>query len=243
MKPHLSIVIPAYNEDQRIGATLQAIHAFVTAQTYPIEVVVVDDGSRDRTADVVSEFAAGHTYLRLIRLPTNRGKGAAIRAGILAARGMYRLFADADNSTSVSQVTKLLAVAEKGTDVVVGSRHVLGSVIITKQNATRETLGFMFRVLIRSIAPTGIRDTQNGFKLFKAQAAEMLFRELICERWTFDVELLRRARQHDLTIVEVPVIWVNDNRRKMRYSYMFPMLLDSIAIARRTYKLRLPPLQ
>lgn len=236
MKPRLSIVIPAHNEDQRIGATLQAIHAFVTAQTYPVEVVVVDDGSRDRTADVVREFADDHTYLRLIHLPTNQGKGAAIRTGMLAAQGMHRLFADADNSTSIAQVAKLLAVAEKGTDVVVGSRHVLGSSIITKQNALRETLGFMFRVLIRSIAPTGIRDTQNGFKLLKAPAADLLFGELVCSGWAFDVELLRRARQHGLTIVEVPVAWMNDNRSKMRYSQMFPMLLDSIAISRRTRK-------
>jgi glycosyltransferase involved in cell wall biosynthesis len=237
MKPHLSIIIPAFNEEQRIGSTLEDIHDFVAAQMYLIEVIVVDDGSSDRTANIVSSFAHTHDYLRLVRLPTNQGKGAAIRAGMLVSQGMYRLFADADNSTPIAHVKGMIASVETGADVAVGSRHVPGSIIITKQNTVREVLGFMYRVLVRSIAPTGIRDTQNGFKLFKAQTADLLFRELMCPRWAFDVEILRRARQNGLTIVEVPVTWVNDNRSKMRYSHMFLMLLDSVTIAWRTYKL------
>lgn len=234
MSPFLSIVIPAFNEEKRIGTTLRAIHAFVAAQTYAVEVIIVDDGSSDRTSNIVNEFPATHTQLRLIQLPKNQGKGAAVRAGMLQAQGTYRLYMDADNSTSIEQVTGMLVAAEKGADVVVGSRHVPGSVIITKQNTVREVLGFAFRILIRVIAPTGIRDTQNGFKLFKAEGALILFGELICPRWAFDVEILRHARSHQMTIAEVPVTWVNDNRSKMRYSDTFLMLLDAIVIAWRT---------
>lgn len=234
MSSFLSIVIPAFNEETRIGATLQAIDSFVASQAYAVEVIIVNDGSRDRTSDIVNEFASTHHHVRLIQLQQNQGKGAAVHAGMLKAQGTYRLYTDADNSTSIEQVIGMLVAAEKGADVVVGSRHVLGSVIITKQNTIREVLGFAFRVLIRVIAPTGIRDTQNGFKLFKAEAALILFGELICSRWAFDVEILRRARGHGMTIAEAPVTWVNDSRSKMRYSDTFLMLLDAIVIAWRT---------
>jgi len=159
MSPHLSIIIPAYNEELRIGSTLRAVDQFVVGASYAIEVIVVDDGSSDQTSEVVSVFASTHRYLRLMRFPSNQGKGAAIRAGILSGRGRYRLFMDADNSTSIDHATSLLAAAENdGAEVVVGSRHVPGSVIATKQNLTREILGLIFRMLIRTIAPTGVRD-------------------------------------------------------------------------------------
>jgi dolichyl-phosphate beta-glucosyltransferase len=235
-KPYLSIVIPAHNEEQRIGITLEAVHTFVSRQPYTTEVLVVDDGSRDQTAEIVNTLSNAHKCLRVLQLPENQGKGAAVRTGMLSAQGKYRLFMDADNSTSISHATDMLVAAEAGADVVVGSRHIPGSVIITKQHILRETLGFIFRILTRAIAPTGVRDTQNGFKLFKTESAEMLFATLVCPRWAFDVEILRRARGHGLVIVEVPVTWINDTRSKMHYSHMFSILLDSIAIARRTYK-------
>ena len=235
MNPHLSIVIPAYNEEQRIGSTLQAVDQFVIGMPYVIEVIVVDDGSLDRTSEMVSVLANTHRYLHLIRFPSNQGKGAAIRAGMLSAKGRYRLFMDADNSTSVNQATSLLAAAENGgAEVVVGSRHVPGSVIVTNQNLMREILGLIFRMLIRTIAPTGVRDTQNGFKLFTAHAAERLFSDLSCSRWTFDVEILRRARQYGLRIVEMPVTWDNDDRSQMQFPHMVRMLFDAISIAWRT---------
>ena len=229
MNPHLSIVIPAFNEDQ-----LNAINAFISTQRYTTEILVVDDGSCDNTAEIVTAFASSHPYVQLIRLPTHQGKGAAICTGMLSAQGDYRLFTDADNSTPIVEATKLLAVAETDADVVVGSRHLPGSKIVTKQHIAREALGALFRLLIRFVAPTGIRDTQNGFKLFRAHAAETLFGELVCAQWAFDVEILRRARNHDLIIAEVPVTWINDSRSKIRYSHMVPMLIDSIAIAWRT---------
>ena len=234
MNPHLSIIIPAYNEELRIKSTLCAVDQFVAGAPYAIEVIVVDDGSRDRTSEVVSAFAGTHRYLRLIRLPANQGKGAAVRAGMLSARGRYRLFMDADNSTSVDHATALLAAAENGAEVVVGSRHVRGSVIATKQNLARDILGLIFRMFIRTIAPTGVRDTQNGFKLFTASAADRLFSELGCPRWTFDVEILRRARQYELHIIEVPVTWINDNRSQMQFPHMVRMLFDAISVAWRT---------
>lgn len=166
-------------------ATLRAVHDFLKLQRYAWEIIVVDDGSTDRTPSVVHNATADIPNLSLIQLPYNLGKGAAVREGMLAARGAARLFTDADNSTPIEEVNKLLPFFEQGYDVVVGSRRIDGAIIHARQQVGREILGACFRVLTRLIVPLPVKDTQNGFKLFSANAAKDLFDNLRTQGWSF----------------------------------------------------------
>lgn len=225
---HLSIIIPAYNEAQRIGATLRAIHHFLAPKAYTWEIIVVDDGSTDLTAQIVHNAAARIPHLSLTQLPTNLGKGAAVRAGMLRARGTARLFADADNSTSIEQVDKLMPFLREGVDVVIGSRTAPGASITRRQSPAREVLGATFRFLAHIILPLPVTDTQNGFKLFSGPAADVLFTELRTNGWSFDVEVLATALKHGFAIKEVPIHWSNDNRSHMQFRHMLRMPLELI---------------
>lgn len=229
MPPYLSVVIPAFNEADRIGPTLDAVDAHLRTASYAYEIIVVDDGSTDATAVVVNQRVQSIPHLSLMRLPKNSGKGAAVRAGLLAAQGQWRLFTDADNSTSIEQVEKLLAHTDQY-DVIVGSRQVAGADVAIKQGLLRETLGAIFRTITHLIVPLPIRDTQNGFKLFSAEAAERVFTHLSTVGWSFDVEALRRAQKLGLRIIEVPIVWKNDGRSRVRVRHMPRMLLDLFAI-------------
>jgi dolichyl-phosphate beta-glucosyltransferase len=226
MNPYLSIIIPAFNESERIGLTLASIDRYMGKQPYSYEVLVVDDGSTDHTITIVTEAALTMKNLRVTKLSTNKGKGAAVKAGMEASIGQYRLFMDADGSTSIEEVSKLLPHLEHGYDVVIGSRRAQGAVIQVKQNLLRDFLGWGFRGLVHVMVPIGITDTQNGFKLFSQRAAETIFPKLKTKSWSFDVEVLIIAQKQGYKVKEVPIVWVNDGRSKMRAYHILQMLKD-----------------
>ena len=209
-QPDLSIVIPAYNEETRLPSTLQAVRSYMAASPRPYEVVVVDDGSRDSTPRLVQSMVDGWPELRVLGLGANRGKGAAVREGMLQAAGRLRLFSDADLSTPLEEMEKLRAAIEGGAEVAIASRVVPGAVIAVHQPPHREALGRAYNRLLRHLVLPGLHDTQCGFKMFTSRAAEICFGSLKAERFGFDAEVLWRARANSLPIAEVPVVWRND---------------------------------
>ena len=206
--PFLSVVIPAYNEAGRLPQSLQRIHAFLSRWGRSYEVVVVDDGSRDETARLARESSV--PGLTVLRNETNRGKGHSVRRGMLAAQGEHRLMTDADLSTPIEELDRLLAVQQQGADVVIGSRALPGANIEVHQPWYRENMGRVFNLLVRILAVPGLRDTQCGFKLWTARAAECAFGPARLDGFSFDVETLFLARRCGYRIAELPVTWRND---------------------------------
>lgn len=204
-RPFLSLVIPAFNEEGRLPETLRQVRDFAAAQSRPLEVLLVDNASRDRTADLARSAAAEMPYLRLLSEPV-RGKGAAVRAGALAAAGEYVFFADADLSMSLAEVPRFLPPLLHGADLAIASREAAGAVRYDEP-ILRHLLGRAFNLLVRMTTLPGIYDTQCGFKCFTRQAAQELFRAQRISDWTFDVELLVLARRRGYRIVEVPIHW------------------------------------
>ncbi len=205
----LSIVVPAYNEATRIGATLARIVDWARDAKRSIEVLVVDDGSSDETCRVVDDFARGEPSVRLLRQPRNKGKGASVKRGMLEAKGAYVLFSDADLSSPIEEVDRLMGYIEQGADVVIGSRSLPDSDIRTRQPRFRETMGRTFNRIVRIATGLPFHDTQCGFKLFTHKAAQSVFRELTVERFAFDVEMLLIAQDQHLRVREVPVVWAH----------------------------------
>mgnify|MGYP005842856589 CR=1 FL=1 len=199
----LSIVIPAYNEERRLGPTLARIRQYLASQSYAAEVIVVDNASHDRTGDVAR--AAGVEVI----LEPRRGKGAAVRTGMLAARGEYVLFSDADLSTPIEEVEKLLAALEAGHDIAIASRALRESNLAVRQPWYRELVGRVGNLLVRLVAVRGIADTQCGFKLFPRELARRLFGAQRLTGIAFDMEVLFLVQRLGLSIAEVPVTWVD----------------------------------
>ena len=212
----LSIIVPAYNEELRIPPTLERLNAFLAAQPLRYEIVVVDDGSKDRTCDVVLEHAKRMPALRLIRQIPNRGKGAAVRRGMLEAVGQIRVMCDADGSMPPEQLPRLLApIVACKSEISIGSRYAEGAKTDKKQPAYRVMWSRLCNKLIqRSLVP-GVRDTQCGFKAFTAQAARDLFRDGRIDGWAFDLEILALARRRAYSITEVGVEWADDGRSRV----------------------------
>ena len=212
----LSIVVPAYNEEHRITPTLVALHAYLSRQPLRYEILVVDDGSKDNTVGVVSLAMASIPNLRLVRQTPNRGKGAAVRRGMLAARGQIRVMCDADGSMPPEQLPKLLApIASCQTSIAIGSRYAPGAKSDTKQPWWRVAWSrFANKLIQRSLVP-GVRDTQCGFKAFTAEAAHDLFRYGRIDGWAFDLEILALARRRGFEIAEVGVEWKDDRRSRV----------------------------
>jgi len=205
----LSIIIPAYNEEKRLPATLERIQSYLAGSGWKFsEVVVVDDGSRDRTAAKVEKFAKRVRSVRLLRNPGNRGKGYSVRHGVLNAKGEWVLFTDADLSTPIEELEKLWTrVQEARAQVAIGSRALDRSLIGVHQPLFRETAGKLFNLAVRVITGLPFWDTQCGFKLFEARAAREIFRRQQLERFGFDVEVLFIARKLGYSAIEVPVRW------------------------------------
>jgi len=221
--PFLSVVIPAYNEAERLPRTLCRLAAFLRDFGRGHEVVVVDDGSRDATAEKARE--AGAVVLRNER---NRGKGHAVRRGMLQARGERLLMTDADLSTPIEELPRLLQKIEEGWDVVIGSRALPGSRIEVHQAWFRENMGRLYNVFVRALALPGLRDTQCGFKLWTAAAARAAFSAARLHGFSFDVEALYLARKRGYRIAEIPVTWRNDAATRVGLrggSVAFPDLL------------------
>lgn len=207
MDPTYSLIIPAYNESARLGATLEKVLAYVHAQHWNAEVIVVNDGSRDSTAEIVRTFAAKDPALRLVENPGNRGKGYSVRNGMLNARGQILLFSDADLSSPIEEAPKLLAALDQGADIAIGSRWLRAETQTQRQPLHRQLFGRIFNVLLRLTLGLPFKDTQCGFKAFKQPAARAVFPLQKIERWGFDPEILFLARKFGLKVQEVPVAW------------------------------------
>jgi glycosyltransferase involved in cell wall biosynthesis len=233
MQPYISIVIPAYNEFERIETTIRSATDYFKGKPQAFEVIVVDDGSSDKTAELVTGLMRELRNVKLSRLNHNQGKGAAVKRGMLEANGEVRLFMDADGSTAISELDKFLPVIQQGFDVVVGSRLADGAVKKVKQNFSREILGWVFRKLTRYMMNTSVLDPQNGFKIFTKVAAVKIFSDLQTTGWGFDVEVLMIAKKYGLRVKEIPVTWTNDGRSKMRFGHMVVMLVDLVKIRMR----------
>ena len=221
--PELSVVIPAFNEAGRLPRTLERVTAFLRERTRSYEVLVADDGSTDETARKARE--AGATVLRDDH---NRGKGHAVRRGMLAARGRRRLMTDADLSTPIEELPRFLARMDEGFDVVIGSRALPGSTIEVHQPWFRENVGRVYNLFVRALALPGLRDTQCGFKLWSARAAREAFSAARLDGFSFDVEALYVARKRGYRIAEIPVVWRNDAASRVGLgggSRAFPDLL------------------
>ena len=227
---YLSVIIPAYNEAERIPKTLLDVDAYLAAQSYPYEIIVVNDGSRDATASVVTAMAGFVRNLRLIDVKENRGKGSVVQTGMLAAKGDVRLFMDADNSTSVDQVEHMVPFFKEGYGVVIGSRAVKGARLEPPEPPVRTLIGRTLNFVVRAILLPGIRDTQCGFKAYTAEAAEDIFGVVKIRTWGFDVETLALARRYRFSIKEMPVRWVNDARSHVRFSGGLQFLRDILKI-------------
>ena len=202
-----SIVIPAYNEGARLGATLEKVLGYVREQGWNAELIVVNDGSRDNTADLVRGFAAKDPMLRLVENPGNRGKGYAVRNGMLQARGEIVVFSDADLSSPIEEMPKLLAALAAGADIAIGSRWLNSELQTRRQSLLRQLFGRIFNLLLRVILGLQFKDTQCGFKAFTRRAAQAIFPLQRIERWGFDPEILFLARKFGFRVEEVAVFW------------------------------------
>jgi dolichyl-phosphate beta-glucosyltransferase len=207
LPPTYSIVIPAYNEESRLAATLSSVLAYVHAQAWDAEVLVVNDGSRDRTLEIVQTFAAKDPTLRLVQNPGNRGKGFSVRNGMLHARGRIVLFTDADLSSPIEEAPKLFNALDEGADIAIGSRWLRSETQTHRQPLHRQLFGRIFNVLLRLTLGLQFADTQCGFKAFKRPAVDAIFPLQKIERWGFDPEILFLARKFKFKVKEIPVAW------------------------------------
>lgn len=230
----LSVVIPAYNEALRLGPSLRQVTAYLQQRGESYEVLVVDDGSSDATAEVAESFAA--EGVRVLRQEVNRGKGAVVKVGVLASRGREVLLVDADLSTPIEELAKLrphLAEAP----LVLGSRSVQGSEVAQRQPFYREMMGRTFNLIIRILGIHGLHDTQCGFKLLAGDVARRLFAEMTIERFAYDVELVWLARRHGYRVVEVGVRWTDHPSSKVDpVSDSLRMLWDVLALRWRAFR-------
>lgn len=230
---HLSIVIPTYGHAERIAATVAEVASYLAGKPFASEILVVDDGSPDGTAETARRALAGRGASRVVRLERNRGKGAAVREGVLASSGEIVLFTDDDLSTPVAESDKLLAAIEAGADAAVGSRALAASEILVRQGRPREWLGKAFNGLVRAFVIRGYPDTQCGFKAFRREAAREIFSRLRTEGFGFDVEVLVLCRELGFRVAQVPVVWSDARPSRLRlFGGSWGMLKDLWRIRR-----------
>jgi dolichyl-phosphate beta-glucosyltransferase len=229
-QPYLSIIIPAYNEAERIPKTLLDIDKRLEHAEYSYEILVVNDGSKDKTADVVRNMTRVVRNMKLIDLKDNVGKGGTVRQGMLLATGKIRLFTDADNSTSIDQFDAMMPFFKAGYDVVIGSRMVRGAKLDPGEPIYKQIPGKLGNLFIQLLLLPGLWDTQCGFKAFTEEAAEKIFNISKIGGWSFDVEALSLAKKMGFTIKEIPVHWVNDLRSHVAVATYLKFLAETIKI-------------
>src|SRR5512142_144001 len=210
-----SIVVPAYNESARLGSSLEKILGYVQKRGWQAEILVVNDGSRDNTAEIARSFERRYGVVRLIENPGNRGKGYSVRNGMLHASGDKLLFTDADLSSPIEESEKLFAALDDGAEVAMGSRWLQRELQTERQPLHRQFLGRLFNLVLRIVLGLKYKDTQCGFKAFTRRAADVIFPRQQIERWGFDPEILYLARKFHLKTLEVPVGWAHDDRSKI----------------------------
>src|SRR3989344_8095663 len=232
---YLSVIVPAYNEAERLPKTLRRFHEYLSEQAYSYEILVVNDGSRDGTAEIAGRAVNDIKNLRIIDRKRNMGKGYTVREGMLAAYGRIRLFADADNATDISHFEAMRAFFDKGYEVVICSRDpkdAAGAKQAVSQVWWKRLLGNMGNLYIQWMAVKGICDTQCGFKAFRDFAAEKIFLLARIDRWAFDVEALAIARKMDYRIAIVPAYWENDPKTHVNIRSYFKTLWEVFKISR-----------
>ena len=230
--PKYSIVIPAYNESARILGALRSVVGCVREQGWQAEVIVVNDGSRDATAEMVKAFAASAPEVRLIENPGNRGKGYSVRNGMLQALGEVVMFTDADLSAPIEEAQRLFDAISNGADIAIGSRWLEKGRQTHRQPLYRQFFGRCFNAVTRFVMGLHFADTQCGFKAFTRSAAQTVFQLQTIERWGFDPEILFIALKRGYKVVEVPVSWAHDERTRMSYLKDGMKMLEEIAIIR-----------
>jgi dolichyl-phosphate beta-glucosyltransferase len=230
--PSLSIVIPAYNEAERLPPTLREVLGFLRREGRTAEVIVVDDGSTDGTSEETRRIAADEPIVRLIRLPQNRGKGYAVRTGVVNATGDHILFADADGSTPIEELHRLEQALRDRAAVAVGSRTLVAAGVHVEAKVSRRLIGKVFQLLVRRLTVTNVADTQCGFKLFTADAGHQLFSRLRMNRFSFDVEVLMMANRWGYAVAEVPVNWTHRPGSKVN------VVVDGLAMAVDLFRIR-----
>jgi len=228
-KPFLSIVIPAYNEEKRIAETLRKVHAFLHRSHYEYEVVLVSDGSTDKTVEVIKETTSMWQNFRLIVNKENNGKGYVVRQGMLEAKGEWRLFMDADGATPIEMIERMIKQIDRF-QVIIGSRYIEKGLIQEKQPFFRQFVSRAGNLFIQAMILPGIKDTQCGFKMFSKKATEEIFPLQRFERWSFDMELLTIAKKKGYKIVEVPVIWHDVAGSKVKAGATLRSLKDVFVI-------------
>jgi dolichyl-phosphate beta-glucosyltransferase len=232
----LSFVMPAFNEASRISRSIESVARFLARDSRRSEVLIVNDGSSDNTSELVQKKIAALNNFRLLELPENRGKGAAVREGMLASRGSRVLMTDTDLSTPLSELSKLDGALDNGFDIAIGSRHLPGSVLQRRQPLQRVMAGLMFGSVVRTLLPIKIMDTQCGFKLFKGEAARGLFKDQTIDGFAFDVEIVTMAIVRGLYVKEVPVIWSDSDESKVSIAGHLPSVIKELLSIRHNWK-------
>jgi dolichyl-phosphate beta-glucosyltransferase len=231
----LSVIIPAYNEASRLPKTLTRLHEYLVRRALTYEIIVVLDGSSDETGAVVQRLAGAIDCVKIIDRRVNRGKGYTVKEGMLAARGAIRLFTDADNSTDIVHFDKMEPLFKQGYDIVIASRNAAdapGAAQVVAQAWYKRAIGRLGNRIVQLAAVPGIWDTQCGFKAFRAEAAERIFRQTTIDRWGFDIEVLALAQRIGYRIGIVPARWLNDDRSHVRTSDYLHVLGDTFAVRR-----------
>lgn len=212
---HLSVIIPAYNEEKRLLSTLRSVHDFLSSEDPPFEIIVVDDGSSDGTCDVVRNFANDHCSIRLISHSPNRGKGYSVRKGIEAGLGDFLLINDADGASPIEEVRRLEKAISDGADIAIGSRAIQDHETAVTAHPHRKFMGNTFNKVVQTLLLPGIHDTQCGFKLFRKEQGQNLFSKAKLNRYAFDVEILYLARLSNYKVSEIPINWQNVHGSKV----------------------------
>ena len=238
---YLSVIIPAYNEEKNIRRTIESIYHYLSGKNIEHEIIVATDGSKDKTDDIVRTAMSSVPTLQLLDYARNKGKGFAVRQGMLKATGQYRLFTDADNATSIDHIERMMPYfsaeggsasgGEQGYDVVIGSIALKGSTVASgSESLWRRIFGIMGNLFIQIMVVPGIQDTQRGFKIVTAKAAQDIFSKALIDRWGFDIEMLALARKFKHKIKEVPVNWKNDPNSHVGIKAYLEVLMETVKI-------------